>query len=150
MCCTRQHNDVWNSPDTVHHNNVGLLMNGKSFPATGAIVAKKGQRIRVRFMKEGLQIHPMHLYGFLHDGLCTRWRAGTTAVPVRCPECGARTAFRCPDTSRRTRRVGIPLPHSHARRIAARLVWDGDGADCELKIQAMTGLRTSEAPSLLV
>jgi FtsP/CotA-like multicopper oxidase with cupredoxin domain len=44
--------------------NVGLTINGKSFPATGAIVAEKGERIRVRFMNEGLQIHPMHLHGF--------------------------------------------------------------------------------------
>ncbi len=44
--------------------NVGLTINGKSFPATGAIVADKGERIRVRFMNEGLQIHPMHLHGF--------------------------------------------------------------------------------------
>jgi FtsP/CotA-like multicopper oxidase with cupredoxin domain len=44
--------------------NVGLTINGKSFPATGAIVAKQGERVRVRFMNEGLQIHPMHLHGF--------------------------------------------------------------------------------------
>lgn len=44
--------------------NVGLTINGRSFPSTGAIVAKKGERIRVRFMNEGLQIHPMHLHGF--------------------------------------------------------------------------------------
>lgn len=44
--------------------NVGLTLNGKSFPATGAIVAKKGERVRVRFMNEGLQIHPMHLHGY--------------------------------------------------------------------------------------
>ncbi len=44
--------------------NVGLTINGKSFPATGAIVAKKGEKVRVRFMNEGLQIHPMHLHGY--------------------------------------------------------------------------------------
>jgi FtsP/CotA-like multicopper oxidase with cupredoxin domain len=44
--------------------NVGLTLNGKSFPATGAIVAQKGERVRVRFMNEGLQIHPMHLHGY--------------------------------------------------------------------------------------
>ena len=44
--------------------NVGLTINGKGFPATGAIVAKKGERIRVRFMNEGMQIHPMHLHGY--------------------------------------------------------------------------------------
>lgn len=44
--------------------NVGLTLNGKSFPSTGAIVAKKGERVRIRFMNEGLQIHPMHLHGY--------------------------------------------------------------------------------------
>ncbi len=44
--------------------NVGLTLNGKSFPATGAIVAKHGEKVRVRFMNEGLQIHPMHLHGY--------------------------------------------------------------------------------------
>lgn len=44
--------------------NVGLTINGKSFPATGAIVAKSGEKIRIRFMNEGLQIHPMHTHGY--------------------------------------------------------------------------------------
>src|SRR5919202_250544 len=44
--------------------NVGLTLNGKSLPATGAIVAKVGEKVRVRFMNEGLQIHPMHLHGY--------------------------------------------------------------------------------------
>lgn len=43
--------------------NVGLTLNGKSFPDTAPIVAKKGEKVRVRFMNEGLQIHPMHLHG---------------------------------------------------------------------------------------
>jgi FtsP/CotA-like multicopper oxidase with cupredoxin domain len=42
---------------------VGLTINGKSFPATQPIVAKKGDRIRIRYMNEGLMIHPMHLHG---------------------------------------------------------------------------------------
>lgn len=44
--------------------NVGLTLNGKSFPATGAIIAKRGEKVRIRFMNEGLQIHPMHLHGY--------------------------------------------------------------------------------------
>jgi manganese oxidase len=42
---------------------LGYTLNGKSFPATEPIVAKLGQRIRVRYMNEGFQIHPMHLHG---------------------------------------------------------------------------------------
>jgi uncharacterized cupredoxin-like copper-binding protein len=42
---------------------LGFTINGKGFPATEPIVAKRGQLIRVRYMNEGLQIHPMHLHG---------------------------------------------------------------------------------------
>jgi uncharacterized cupredoxin-like copper-binding protein len=42
---------------------LGFTLNGKGFPATEPIVASQGQTIRVRYMNEGLQIHPMHLHG---------------------------------------------------------------------------------------
>lgn len=42
---------------------MGFTINGKSFPYTQPIVAKFGDRIRVRYMNEGLMIHPMHLHG---------------------------------------------------------------------------------------
>lgn len=45
--------------DTMH----GYTLNGKSFPATVPLVAKLGQTVRVRFMNEGMMIHPMHLHG---------------------------------------------------------------------------------------
>ncbi len=41
----------------------GYTLNGKSFPATEPIVARKGQRLRIRYMNEGMMIHPMHLHG---------------------------------------------------------------------------------------
>ena len=51
----------------------GLTINGKGFPATIPYTAKLGQRIRFRFMNEGVQIHPAHLHGltfevFARDG----------------------------------------------------------------------------------
>jgi FtsP/CotA-like multicopper oxidase with cupredoxin domain len=51
----------------------GYTLNGKGFPATEPIVAKLGQRVRIRFMNEGMMIHPMHLHGmhmtvFAKDG----------------------------------------------------------------------------------
>jgi FtsP/CotA-like multicopper oxidase with cupredoxin domain len=42
---------------------LGFTINGKGFPATEPIVATQGQMVRVRYMNEGLQIHPMHLHG---------------------------------------------------------------------------------------
>lgn len=41
----------------------GYTINGKGFPATEPIVAKLGQRVRIRYMNEGMMIHPMHLHG---------------------------------------------------------------------------------------
>lgn len=48
----------------LNDTNVGLTINGRSFPGTAPILAKKGERIRIRFMNEGLIIHPMHLHGY--------------------------------------------------------------------------------------
>jgi FtsP/CotA-like multicopper oxidase with cupredoxin domain len=42
---------------------LGFTLNGKGFPATAPLTAKLGQKILVRFMNEGLMIHPMHLHG---------------------------------------------------------------------------------------
>ena len=42
---------------------LGYTLNGKSFPATEPLAVEQGQTIRVRYMNEGLQIHPMHLHG---------------------------------------------------------------------------------------
>ncbi|HEU4480732.1 MAG TPA: multicopper oxidase domain-containing protein [Actinomycetota bacterium] len=42
---------------------LGYTINGKGFPATEPIVAEEGQMVRIRYMNEGLQIHPMHLHG---------------------------------------------------------------------------------------
>ena len=41
----------------------GYTINGKGFPATEPLVAKLGQKVRIRFMNEGMMIHPMHLHG---------------------------------------------------------------------------------------
>ncbi len=41
----------------------GYTFNGKSFPATEPIVVKLGQKLRLRYMNEGMMIHPMHLHG---------------------------------------------------------------------------------------
>jgi manganese oxidase len=42
---------------------LGFTLNGRDFPATEALALAKGETMRVRFMNEGLQIHPMHLHG---------------------------------------------------------------------------------------
>lgn len=57
-------------------NDSGLgtfTINGKSFPYTQPLVAKLGDKIRIRYYNEGLMNHPMHLHGipqvvFAKDG----------------------------------------------------------------------------------
>jgi FtsP/CotA-like multicopper oxidase with cupredoxin domain len=65
----------------------GFTFNGKSFPATEPITAKKGQKLRIRFMNEGMMIHPMHLHGMhmtviAKDGWATPqpWKCDTLNV----------------------------------------------------------------------
>ncbi|MEN9936897.1 MAG: hypothetical protein RLZZ387_3476 [Chloroflexota bacterium] len=57
----------------LNDQNGGFTVNGKGFPATEKFVAKLGQKVRIRYMNEGLMIHPMHLHGlpqlvFARDG----------------------------------------------------------------------------------
>ena len=42
---------------------LGYTLNGKGFPATAPLVVNQGDLVRIRYMNEGLQIHPMHLHG---------------------------------------------------------------------------------------
>ena len=42
---------------------LGYTINGKGFPATEPIVVDQGDTVRVRYMNEGLTVHPMHLHG---------------------------------------------------------------------------------------
>ncbi len=58
----------------LNDTGIGLTINGKSFPYTQPLTAKKGQKLRVRYLNEGLLIHPMHLHGmyqlvFAKDGM---------------------------------------------------------------------------------
>lgn len=88
---------------------LGFTINGKSFPYTQPIVARLGDRIRIRYMNEGLMIHPMHLHGmpqtvFAKDGwyLPVPYQCDTVNIApgerydvlVDCTEVGA-WAFHC-------------------------------------------------------
>ena len=50
---------VWISNDTLG----GFTINGRGFPATSPIVARLGETIVIRFMNEGVMMHPWHLHG---------------------------------------------------------------------------------------
>lgn len=42
--------------------NIGLTLNGKSFPATEPYVLEQGQQLLLHYYNEGLTPHPMHLH----------------------------------------------------------------------------------------
>lgn len=44
---------------------LGFTINGKGFPATAPISLSRGETLRIRYLNEGLQVHPMHLHGLV-------------------------------------------------------------------------------------
>jgi manganese oxidase len=97
---------VWISNDTLG----GFTINGRGFPATAPIVASVGDKIVIRFMNEGVMMHPWHLHGMpMHVVARDGWPLGAAAfycdtlgvnpgerwdVVIDCQEPGA-WAFHC-------------------------------------------------------
>lgn len=54
---------IWVSNDMLG----GFTINGRGFPATVPIVAAVGETVLVRFMNEGVMMHPFHCHGFAMD-----------------------------------------------------------------------------------
>jgi FtsP/CotA-like multicopper oxidase with cupredoxin domain len=50
---------VWISNDSVG----GFTINGHGFPATVPVLASVGETVRIRFMNEGIMMHPWHIHG---------------------------------------------------------------------------------------
>ena len=50
-------------PNTLSMEFNWLTLNGKAGPATTPMLAKKNERIRIRFINMGMDHHPMHLHG---------------------------------------------------------------------------------------
>jgi FtsP/CotA-like multicopper oxidase with cupredoxin domain len=50
---------VWISNDSLG----GFTINGHGFPAVVPVLAAVGERVRIRFMNEGIMMHPWHLHG---------------------------------------------------------------------------------------
>ena len=44
--------------------DLGLVLNGKSFPYTYPLKAKVGERVHIRLIETGDQVHPIHIHGF--------------------------------------------------------------------------------------
>jgi len=50
-------------PNTLSMEFNWLTINGKAGPATTPMLAKQGERVRIRFVNLGMDHHPMHLHG---------------------------------------------------------------------------------------
>ncbi len=77
------HDIIWISNDALG----GFTINGKGFPATVPIVAQLGQRILIRFMNEGVMMHPWHLHG-LHFQVVARDGYPLGSAAFRCDTLG--------------------------------------------------------------
>ena len=122
---------TWTTSMILNDGQHGYTLNGKGFPATEPIVAKLGQKVRIRFMNEGMMIHPMHLHG-MHMTVIDKdgwpqpapWKCDTLNIaPGR--------ALGRDRELQQSRDLGLPLPHPAARRVRARDVRHGDGAGGE-------------------
>ena len=89
---------------------LGYTLNGHGFPATEVLTANKGEKLLVRFMNEGLMIHPMHLHG-MPMTIVGAGRLREHAVPLRHGERGAGAADRRDRGLHGGGGVGVPLPH---------------------------------------
>ena len=52
---------VWISNDSIG----GFTINGHGFPATVPVLAAVGETVRIRFMNEGVMMHPWHSHGYV-------------------------------------------------------------------------------------
>lgn len=57
---------VWDQEFTVFLGDGPLeyTLNGKSFPATAPLSAKRGEQVLIRLANDGSLLHPMHLHGY--------------------------------------------------------------------------------------
>ncbi|HET7702510.1 MAG TPA: multicopper oxidase domain-containing protein [Candidatus Limnocylindrales bacterium] len=52
---------VWISNDSLG----GFTINGHGFPAVLPVLAASGETVRIRFMNEGIMMHPWHVHGYV-------------------------------------------------------------------------------------
>jgi hypothetical protein len=116
---------VWISNDQLG----GFTINGHGFPAVVPVLAAAGEKVRVRFMNEGIMMHPWHLHGMPmrvieRDG----WPLGS--AEFTCDTLGVNPGERFDviiDAD--TWGLGVPLPHPAARRGRRQDVRHGEHAD---------------------
>lgn len=80
-----------NAPEWAADQFNYFTFNGKVFPATESLVAKKGDRVRIRWGNLSMHNHPLHLHGYEFTitrmggkrlAMSAQWSAVTVDVPV--------------------------------------------------------------------
>jgi manganese oxidase len=96
----------------IHNDSLGgFTINGHGFPATMPIVAKKGERVLIRYMNEGVMMHPWHTHGF-RQRVVARDGAPLGSAEFYCDTLGVDPGERF-DTIVECDRVGVWAFHCH-------------------------------------
>jgi hypothetical protein len=95
------------------HNDAlgGFTINGHGFPATTPILAKRGERVLIRFMNEGTMMHPWHTHGF-HMEVVARDGEPLGTAAFRCDTLGVNPGERW-DAIVEVDRNGVWAFHCH-------------------------------------
>ncbi len=96
----------------IHNDSLGgFTINGKGFPATVPIIAKKGERVLIRYQNEGVMMHPWHTHGF-RQHVVARDGAQLGSASFYCDTLGVNPGERF-DTIVECDRVGVWALHCH-------------------------------------
>ncbi len=96
----------------IHNDSLGgFTINGHGFPATMPIVAKKGERILIRYQNEGVMMHPWHTHGF-RQHVVARDGAPLGSAAFYCDTLGVNPGERF-DAIVEADRVGVWAFHCH-------------------------------------
>lgn len=96
----------------IHNDSLGgFTINGKGFPATQPIIAKKGERVLIRYQNEGVMMHPWHTHGF-RQHVVARDGAQLGSAAFYCDTLGVNPGERF-DAIVECERVGVWAFHCH-------------------------------------
>lgn len=96
----------------IHNDSLGgFTINGKGFPATQPIIAKKGERVLIRYQNEGVMMHPWHTHGF-RQHVVARDGAQLGSAAFHCDTLGVNPGERF-DAIIECERVGVWAFHCH-------------------------------------
>jgi len=98
---------IWVSNDVLG----GFTINGRGFPATVPVLSAVGERVLIRYMNEGLMMHPFHSHGFFQE-VVARDGQDLGSARFRCDTLGVNPGERW-DTVITADRPGIWAFHCH-------------------------------------